>query len=238
MNTLPTLSVPTYRLTVPSTKEVLNYRPYMVKEEKVLMIAMESEDIEQVEDGILNIVASCLDKDPEEIKKYRVYDIEYIFLQLRSKSVGETVKVKRSCENEECSHISDVSVSLDKVIVANNEDKDGILKLSKELSLELSFPTWNDRLSFDEDMNTSDMLIKNVATGLVTIYYGEEVFDAKNVPIEERIEFIEGLSSPQFSDALGYMVDAPFVYYEDIFTCSKCGNKNKYDYTGLIDFFI
>jgi len=238
MNTLPTLSVPTYRITIPSTKEVLNYRPYTVKEEKILMIALESEDIEQVEDAILGVVSTCLAKETHEIEALKVYDVEYIFLQLRSKSVGETVKIRRSCESDECRHVNNTAVDLNKITIMNNDEKDGLVKLSDDLSLELSFPTWRDRLSYSEDESTSDVLIKNVASALTTIYYGDEVFDAARVPTTERQEFIEGLSSSQFSEAMAYMLDAPFVHYEGKFTCSKCGHKNTYDYTGLVDFFI
>ena len=238
MNTLPTLSVPSYRITLPSTKEVLNYRPYTVKEEKVLMIALESEDIDQVEDSILHVVATCLNKEPDEISKLKVYDVEYIFLQLRSKSVGETVKVYRPCGGEECDHKSEVDIKLNEVAVINNKDKDGLIKLSEELTLELSFPNWGNNSSYDELESTTDILIKNVASALNIIYYKDEVFDASKVSIEERIEFVEGLNSSQFSDALKYLLDAPFVHYEGKFTCSKCGHNNEYDYTGLVDFFI
>ena len=236
MNTLPTISVPEYSVTIPSTNESVTYRPYLVREEKVLMIALESDDNIQIEDAIINIISECVDYKGD-IRNLTSYDVEYMFLQLRSKSVGETIEIIKICN--ECDYHNEVTLSIDKAIVKNNNgDISNTVRLSSDLALELTRPTISSKMKLGDELTDTEVLIKSAANVLSVIYHGEETYNAKDVPIEERIEFIEGLSNSQFEDIINYLLDAPYVYYEDTFTCSKCGHKEEFNYTGLIDFFI
>lgn len=235
MNTLPKLSVPKYSLTIPSTNEVVSYRPYLVREEKILMIASESEDSDQIQTALVDIVSECLDYTGD-INKLTNCDLEYIFLQLRSKSVGETIDIIKICS--ECDHRNDVAINLDNITIANNDGNDNIVRLSPDLALELTYPTIGNKIDYEDEDSDTEVLIKSVATGLTFIYYGEETFNAADVSYQERIEFVEGLSTSQFNDAVDFLLKAPYVEYKSEFVCKKCGHKEEFSYTGLIDFFI
>lgn len=236
MNILPKISVPEYNLVIPSTKETVGFRPYLVKEEKILLIASESEDTTQISKALIDIVGECLINYHGDISNLTNCDIEYIFLQLRAKSVGESVDIIKICED--CEHHNEVSINLTNVKVMNNDEKDNQVKISDDLILELNYPTVGNSIDFNPDDSDTEVLIKSVATSLDTIFYGEETYRAADAPFKERIEFIEGLSTNQFQIAVDYLLNAPYVIYEDEYTCTKCGKKHKYSYTGLIDFFI
>jgi len=236
MNTLPTLSVPKYSLVIPSTQENVEYRPYLVREEKVLMIASESEDVNQIQGSLIDIVSECLNYNGD-IKNLTNYDLEYIFLQLRAKSVGESIEIIKECPK--CEHKTDVTIDITKAKLVNTKDnKDNTIKLEDNLSLELTHATVGNTVKYEETDSDTEILIKSVATALVTIYYGEETYDANEASFEERISFVESLSTTQFQKAVDFLLDAPYVLYKDTFTCSKCGYTEEFSYTGLIDFFI
>ncbi len=234
MNTLPTLSVPKYSMNIPSTKENISYRPYLVREEKILMIALESEDGQSIESAIIDILSTCIDYKGD-VKGLTSYDIEYMFLQLRSVSVGESIDILRRCV--ECDHANEVKLDINKAKVIF-EDQEDVIKLSDDLSLELKYPSINSKLTFDDSESDTEVLIRSAANVLTTIYHGEDVYDARDVSLQERQTFIEGLSNIQFEQVIDYLMNAPYVYYEDVFTCTKCGHKEEFSYTGLIDFFI
>jgi|SaaInlV_150m_DNA_3_1039698.scaffolds.fasta_scaffold00833_8 hypothetical protein len=235
MNTLPTISVPNYRLTIPSTKESVAFRPYLVREEKLLMIASESEDQEQIEDAVIQVVEDCLEYG-KSIKELTAADLEFIFIQLRSKSVGETLDIIKVCD--ECEGQTEVSINIQEAYVKAPEEVDFNVKLSDDLTLELRFPTLSNKVSYNEDVSDTDILIKNAANSLSVIYYGEDTYDAKSVSVSEREEFIGSLSTEQFNKIIDFLMKAPYVTYDGKFTCSKCGHKHEFNYTGLIDFFI
>lgn len=236
MDTLPTLSVPKYYLTIPSTKEKVSYRPYLVREEKILMIASESEDPDQIQDAVIDVISKCLDYN-KDIKDLTPSDLEYIFIQLRSKSVGEKVEIIKVCG--ECDHNNKVTINLDNIVVENQEENlNSNLKLSDDLTLEVKFPTLRTENPDHGDETDTEILINAAANSLSLIFYGEDTYDASSVSLEERKEFIGNLNSEQFNKIISYLMKAPLVAYHSDFTCTKCGNKEEFSYTGLIDFFI
>ena len=235
MSILPKLSVPKYSLIIPSTKERVSYRPYLVREEKILMIASESEDSDQIQTALIDLVAECLDYKGD-VNKLTNCDLEYIFLQLRGKSVGDKIDILKTCV--ECDASNDVTIDISTVTVIDHSPKDGIIRLSDDLSLELNYPTLGNKIDYNSNDSDTEVLIKSVATALAVVYYGEETYNAADTPIEERIEFVEGFSNAQFQQAVDYLLMAPYVEYSSEFTCSKCGHKEKFSYTGIIDFFI
>lgn len=235
MNTLPKISVPNYSLTIPSNNIEITYRPYLIREEKVLLMAIESEDGKQMEKAIISIINECTNYKGDAID-LTSYDVEYIFIKLRSISVGETIDIIKICN--ECEHQNEVTLDLSKAVLVNNEKIDHIIKLTDEFSLELSHNSISDKLQFSDDESDTEVLIKSAAASLITIYNGDDVFDARDVSIEERIDFVEGLSSMQFNQVVDFILNTPYVHYKDTFVCTKCGHKRDFEYSGLMDFFI
>jgi hypothetical protein len=232
---LPKLATPKYDMIVPSTGKTITYRPYVVKEEKLLLIAMESQDEKQIEKAITTVIETCIDDDVK-VKNLTSFDVEFIFLTLRAKSVGEGIKLNFKCG--ECEERNEVKIDLDKLKIANNDfdSKDLQVKLSDNIMVDLHWPTMSDR-DLDEVTTGTESLIHTVAKSIGTLYHGEDIHTMKDVEHKEIVDFVESLSSEQFTKMMQVLVKTPYISYDMEFTCSSCGEKNERELRGLSDFF-
>jgi|TARA_B110000879_G_scaffold14762_1_gene18174 hypothetical protein len=232
---LPKLATPKYDMIVPSSGESITYRPYVVREEKILLIALESQDESAVEKAVMNIIKECVES-PINIKNLTTFDVEFIFVTLRSKSVGEGIKVNPSCTK--CETPNEVRINLEKVNVTNIEDVvDKHVKLTGDISLDLKWQTMSDRLSDSQRKTETDAIINTIANSIETIYSGEEIFAAKNSKHAEMVDFVEGLNSDQFNNIIEVLAKQPMLNYKLEFDCSDCGEHNEKVLSGLVDFF-
>ena len=231
---LPKLATPKYDMIVPSTGESITYRPYVVKEEKILLIALESEDEKQIEKSIYSMIESCLD-GKVNINDFTNFDIEFIFLTLRSMSVGEGIKLNIPCSS--CEEPNEVSVDLNKLEVKNNDfdKKDLQIKINDDITIDLRWPTMSDRAV--EITSGTEAVIHMVAKSIGTLYHGEDIISMSGTPFSEVLEFVESLSSAQFNQCMQVLVKTPYTGYDIKFTCKKCGHKNERELKGMADFF-
>ena len=233
---LPKLVTPKYDMIVPSTGETVTYRPYVVREEKILLIAIESRSEIAVEKAVTDIIKACIES-PIDVRKLTTFDIEFIFITLRSKSVGEGVKLNPVCEH--CEERSDHKIDLEAIKVKNLEDAvDKHIKLTDDISLDLRWQTIDDRLKESERKTETEVMINTIAKSIETIYSGEEIFIAKDVKMKEIVNFVESLNSDQFVEIVGVLGKAPILNYKMEFVCEHCGEKNEKELNGLIDFFM
>ena len=232
---LPKIATPKYEMIVPSTGETVTYRPYVVKEEKLLLIALESQSNEAIENAVIDIIKICVET-PIDIKSLTTFDIEFIFVHLRAKAVGEGIKVNPPCEH--CEETNEQKVNLDKVIVKGlEEDIDMHVKLTDDISVDVNWPTMKNKLT-EEDMKTgTDTLINMVARSIGTIYSGEEVFSASDSTKKELVEFVESLGTDQFNALIDKVSEAPQLSYDLKYKCKACKKDNTIELKGLIDFF-
>ena len=232
---LPKIATPKYDMIVPSTGESITYRPYLVKEEKILLIALESQDPESVETAVLDIIKACIES-PIDIKKLTTFDVEFIFVTLRSKSVGEGIKINPPCEH--CEAPNEVKINLDDVKVANLEEEvDKHFKLTDDISIDLKWNTMDDRLDPGEKTSETDTIINMVAHSIETIYSGETIYAAKDVSKKELQTFVESLNSDQFTEIVNILGKAPYLSYDIKFDCKECKKENVIELRGLTDFF-
>jgi len=233
---LPKIATPKYDMIVPSTGESIKYRPYVVKEEKVLLIAMESQSDEGIETAVMDIISSCVES-PINMKSMTTFDIEFMFVNLRAKSVGEGIKVDPPCEH--CEEVNkDLKIDLAKVIVKGlEEDVDMHVKITDDISVDIQWPTMKNRLTEDDMKTGTDTLINMVARSIGTIYSGEETFAASDSSKKELVEFVESLGSDQFNALLEKVSKAPELSYVLEFKCVSCKKDNKIELKGLSDFF-
>tara|TARA_B100000959_G_scaffold34553_2_gene32839 strand:- start:2384 stop:3088 length:705 start_codon:yes stop_codon:yes gene_type:complete len=232
---LPKLVTPKYEMIVPSTGETVTYRPYVVREEKILLIAIESRSEIAVEKAVTEIIKTCVES-PIDMKKLTTFDIEFMFITLRSKSVGEGVKINPPCDH--CEERNEHKIDLEKVTVKNLEDAiDKHIKLTDDISLDLRWQTLDDRLKESERETETETMINTIAHSIETIYSGEEIFAAKDVKLKEIINFVESLNSDQFVEVCEVLGKAPALNYKMEFECEHCGEKNERELKGLIDFF-
>jgi len=231
---LPKLATPKYDMIVPSTGKSITYRPYVVREEKILLIALESQDEKQIESAITSVMESCI-LDNVKISDLTNFDVEFIFLTLRGKSVGEGIKIELPCSA--CEEPNEIKINLDNLQIKNNDfdKKDLQLKINDDITIDLRWPTMSDRSV--EVKTGTESIIHMVAKSIGTLYHGDETISMKDTPFAEVLEFTESLSSEQFNKCMEVLVKTPYTGYDIEFTCNKCGEKNERELKGMSDFF-
>ena len=232
---LPKLETPTYETTIPSTGKTIEYRPFLVKEEKILMMAQESQDTAQAIGALKKIISSCTFRkvDPNELT---TYDADFLFLQLRIKSVGETVEFQIKCSDPDCDGMTDVIVDLTQVdVIMPEEPPVTNIKLNDNIGMTLKEVTLKDAIGLSgKEMEDITGL---VATVIDTIYDDEKVYNVKDVPKKELATFIDSLNHNQLQLVTEFIQKQPQIKKEIRYTCVKCGKENVIVLSGLQDFF-
>jgi hypothetical protein len=234
---LPKLTTPTYELEIPSTDEKIKYRPFLVKEEKILMMAMESKSDADITQAVKDIVSECT-FNKVDISHMPMFDVEYIFLNIRSKSVGEVSKLKLLCPDDNKTY-ADVELNLTEVKVQVGEDHTNKIELNKGMGMIMTYPTIDSfRDSGIKDINASNML--EVISGCIMQIYEEEgkkTYDPKDQTKKELTEFIEQLNTKQFKDVQKFFETMPKLKHEITIKNPKTKKESKITLTGLNDFF-
>jgi hypothetical protein len=232
---LPKLNnVPKYKITVPSTNKEVTFRPFLVKEEKILLIALESQDPVQIATAITDTVISCIS---EEIyrKDLKSYDIEFLFLKIRAKSVGETANLLFKCES--CDAENEVSVNLEEIKM-NVIEIDNRIKISNNIYIEMKHPTFesisrNKKLTTNSPTTQVFGLIQESISAVLT---EDERIDIKEVKDEEFQEFIESMTQEQFTKIREYIESIPKLSHDINYSCKNCNTNNDITLEGLQNF--
>lgn len=223
-----------YEMVIPSTEETVTFRPYLVKEEKILLTAFESQDQKQAMRAMVDTVVACVYENVNS-NTLSTFDVEYMFTQIRSKSVGETSEIKIKCEN--CEHMNEQTIDLSKVEVAKT-DVDTTIPLTDSISIEMRYPTYDAFVRhFREGMTESEFGFLMLQDCIVSIMTEDEQFLASDVSQKELNEFIESMTNQQFEKVGSFLKDIPTMSKDVEFTCSECGHENKTKLEGLQDFF-
>lgn len=239
---LPKLDMPKYTITLPLSKKKIEFRPFVVKEQRNLLMAMESEDGSAIQRAIKDILDNCTVTSNVNIESLPIVDVEYYFLQLRAKSVGEIVDVRYKCNNEtddgqKCNGIMDTQINIDEVKVEKKDNIDTDIQITDQIMVRLKYPEFSfisDSLKF-KDLN--DLTFHMVAKSIDYVYDGEQYYYANEVPIDEMVEFVENLSQPQFEKLEEFFSNLPKLRKEINITCKKCGFNHKIVAEGLESFF-
>jgi phage FluMu protein Com len=233
---LPKLNdAPSYELVIPSTQEKVKFRPYLVKEEKVLMIAMESEDQVQILNAVADTIRSCLEGDVK-IDHLPTFDIEYMFLQIRAKSVGENIDLKLKCEK--CETANDVTIPVNDINVEIQE-VDSRIQLSDEVAIEMKWPAFSSVLdeTIVSNESVTDQTFRLIARCIDSVMTEEERIVFKDESISEQLGFIESLNTEQFGKIQNYLQSMPQLKQYIDFECISCKHENKITLQGFNDFF-
>ena len=195
---LPKISTPTYELTIPSSGKTINYRPFLVKEEKILIIAMESQSDKEITRAVKNVLASCILTKGIKLDDLSTFDIEYLFLNIRGKSVGETVEVLVTCPDDNETKVP-VQVNLDEIEVTTNADHQRDIQLDGSLSMRMKYPSMGEfiKSNFSVDMKVNDTF-DLVCSCIEQVYSEEESWAAADCTKKEMNEFLEQLNTTQF----------------------------------------
>ena len=235
---LPTIETPRYELTLPSQDIKVQYRPFLVKEEKVLLMAMESKDNNQIINATKDIIKTCT-FDKLEIDKLPMFDIEYLLLQIRGKSVGEIANFKVICPDDKIT-AGDVEINLSEVNVQVDDEHNNkiVIDETRDLGLVLNYPSLGiTKAGFDVNKTDIDTMFGVVAGCIDHIFEGEKTFPAKDSTQKELKEFLEGLPQAAFLKIKKFFDTMPQLRHEVEVTNPKTGVKSKVTFKGLQDFF-
>ena len=234
---LPKLTTPTYELEIPSTDEKIKYRPFLVREEKILLIALESGESKDIITAIKDIVTECT-YGKIDLGKMPMFDVEYVFLQIRSKSVGEVSTLKLLCPDDKETYVN-VDIDLSEIMVQVDEGHNPKIELTDEMGMIMTYPSI-DTLNATgiSSINASNML-DVIGTCILQIYdkKGEEVFETKDQTKKEVSEFVESLNTKQFKEVQKFFDTMPKLKHTVELENPKTGVKSKIVLQGLNDFF-
>jgi hypothetical protein len=236
---LPKISTPTYELELPSTGELIKYRPFLVKEEKVLLIALESEDTKQITNAIKNVIKNCIFTKNIKVETLPTFDIEFLFLNIRGKSVGEEIEVNVICPDDGETTVL-VKIDVDSIKVCKNEEHTNKIKIDDSVMMEMKYPSLDQfiKANFDfKNQNSMDQSFELIASCVDKIYTEEEVWSSSDVTKKEMVEFLDQMNSSQFKKIEEFFETMPKLSHKLIVINPKTEVENEVTLEGLSSFF-
>ena len=238
---LPKIATPSYELELPSTGKTIQYRPFLVKEEKLLVIALESEDTKQITNAIKAVIRSCVLTKGIKVETLPTFDIEYLFLNIRGKSVGEDIDVKLTCPDDNETEVS-VNVNLDDIQVEKPEGHSNRIKLDKNLMMELKYPSLNEFIKNNFDPNDAtknpmEQSFELIGSCISKIYNEDEVWVAADCSKKELNDFLDSMNSNQFKEVEKFFETMPRLTHTIKVVNPKTKVESDVVLEGLASFF-
>jgi len=236
---LPKIATPLYELELPSTGETIQYRPFLVKEEKVLVIALESEDTKQITTAIKTVISNCIKTRGIKVEELPTFDIEYLFLNIRGKSVGEELDVNVTCPDDGSTQVK-MMINLDDIQVQKNDDHTKQIKLDDSIMMEMKYPSLDQFIknNFDfEDGNAMEQSFDLISSCIDKIYTEDEVWAAADCSKKEIVEFLEQMNSSQFKEIEKFFETMPKLSHKLKVKNPKTKKESEIVLEGLASFF-
>ena len=238
---LPTIATPTYELTLPSTGKKIKYRPFLVKEEKLLILALDSKDQFEITNSVKDVLKKCVLTRGIKIDDLPTFDIEYLFLNVRAKSVGEDINLVVTCPDDKKTEVP-VTIYVDEIEVIKSKEHNKDITLDKDMTLRMKYPSLNQFVenNFDVEDNPETTVNKTfqlVADCMETVFTKEDAWDSNDYSPEERMQFIEQLSSKQFKEVEKFFATMPKLSHTIEVTNPNTKKKSSIVLEGLADFF-
>ena len=226
-----------FTMTIPSTGNKVKYRPYLVKEEKVLLQAFESGDTKTCLEAMADTLSACIDpKENVDVSSLATFDVEYMFVKVRSQSVGETSRVQIKCA--ECQTPNTVVIPLDEVEI-DVKKEDAVIPITDNISVEMRYPTYKTLMDNDLSADTENMdtAMSVLASSISAVLTDEERIDAAEQTTSEMVEFLSSMTTSQLQSLSDFLEKMPALRHDIEFTCEECQHENKLELKGLSDFF-
>tara|TARA_B100000287_G_scaffold337390_1_gene323214 strand:- start:645 stop:1364 length:720 start_codon:yes stop_codon:yes gene_type:complete len=236
---LPKIATPTYELELPSTGQTIQYRPFLVKEEKLLVLALEGEDVKEITTAIKNVIKSCIQTKGIKVDTLPTFDIEYLFLNIRGKSVGEDLEVKLLCPDDNETYVP-VKVLIDDIKVVKSDDHTNKIKLDSNLMMEMKYPSLAEFIknNFDFGQDASmDQSFDLIASCIDKIYNEEEVWAAADCTKKEITSFLDQMNSSQFKEIETFFETMPKLSHTVKLKNPKTQVESEVVLEGLSSFF-
>ena len=228
---------PIYEMVIPSTKETVKYRPFLVKEQKSMLVAFESQDMKQILDAMLVSIESCI--PGIDVNKLATFDVDYMFTQIRSKSVGETSTVLYACTK--CNEQNEVKIDLRDVNIEDKKITKSLIEINDDISVQMKYPTYDDMMAANifsgDNTSATSMLMESVKTCMYSVQTKDENIVLAHEPKDEVENFINSLTNQQLEKITDFVENLPTLAHNIDFECVKCKHVNKVELKGLQDFF-
>lgn len=232
---LPRIEAPTYTLVLPSTGKEVKFRPFLVREEKAMMFAQQSDE-EQVMYDTLNEVIDACTFGALKVHDLPLYDIEYMFLQVRIRSVGSDSRLMAKCKK--CGTANEIVIDLEEVDVVSKNTNDGKISLFKDVGIKMKSPSYNSMKKLRKlDLNDPDQVIKLITLQIDYVYDSSAVYKASEQTEEELFEFVSNMTQIQLQQIKQYFESIPRLAHDHLYKCKECGTDNKVHIEGLANFF-
>jgi len=234
---LPTMDLPSYELEVPSTKKKIKIRPFLVKEEKVLLLALESDDEKNIKDAVLGLLKACI-QSRVKVENLSTFDLEYIFLNIRAVSVGEIVEMNITCQDDEKTQVR-YNLNLTDVQVIFPEGHTNKIMLTDTTGVIMKYPSF-DRFvgsQFGNESVDENEVIKIIAESIDQIFQGEDVYDESTTSKKEFVQFVESLTNAQMEKIQAFFESSPRLEHTFTVTNPNTGVESEYVLRGLQSFF-
>ena len=236
---LPQIATPTYELTLPSTGETIDYRPFLVKEEKLLVLAMETEDTKDITKAVKTVIKNCIQTKGVKVEELPTFDIEYLFLNIRGKSVGEEVEVKIICPDDGKTQVP-VTINIDEIEVEKDKNHTTKFAIDDNLMIEMKYPSLDQFIKSNFDFsggNQMEQSFELISTCVDKIYNEEEVWVAADFSKKELMDFIESMNSTQFKKIESFFETMPKLKHEIKVKNPETGKSSLVVLEGLSSFF-
>ena len=237
---LPKINTPTYELVLPSSGKKIKYRPFLVKEEKILIMALESEDSKQITNAIKDVLTDCILSRGIKIEKLATFDIEYLFLNVRAKSVGETVEVNITCPDDGETQVQ-VEIDIDSIKVQKSDTHSNIIQLDNDLSLQMNYPSLNQFIETNFEVGGEKSEVEQslnvIMSCIKQVYSSEEAWDATDCSKKELKDFVEQMNSKQFKQVEDFFNTMPKLSHTLKVTNPNTKVKSDVTIEGLASFF-
>ena len=234
---LPELNTARYKMEIPSTGQTVTYRPYLVKEEKILMMAMESDDNNVIASATIDVIKSCFEDDID-VEGLPMFDIEAIFLALRSKSVGESMELKMKCNDKSCENVNDVVINFDDIEIPKVNNEQTNIMLTDDVGVVMKYPSMRDIEKMgNADENETKVAMNMIMACIESIFDADDVYPVENESSKSLNKFIDSLNNVQFLKLSEFFRDMPTVQHTVNYKC-ECGKEQEQVLRGLSSFFM
>jgi len=239
--TIPKIDVPIYHITLPSNDKTIKIRPFLVKEEKLLLMAVESGDNENIIMTTKQVINNCIVSGDLDLEKMPFFDVDYLFIALRAKSIGENIETSYMCNNMvdgiKCGGIFDAVIDISNCVIEKNKDVTMDISLSSKLSIKMKYPSYSIMKMITGNENNFQKKIRVISSCIERITNGDQTYSSKDYSKEELVNFIDGLTREQFMKLEEFVDNLPSFSIESGGKCPKCGFYHKVKYTEFTRFF-
>jgi len=235
---LPKIATPTYELELPSTRKNIRYRPFLVKEEKILIIAMESENQKEIADAIKTVIGNCISTRGVKVDELSTFDIEYLFLNIRGKSVGEDIELNLICPDDGQTQVP-VKINVEDIQVQKSPEHETRIKIDDSIMIEMKYPSLSEfvKENFDADEINPEKSFELIASCIDKVYTEEDVWETANCTKKELMDFIEQMNSTQFRKLENFFASMPKLSYSVNIKNPNTGVDSEVVLEGLASFF-